>query len=224
MFVPLSDPPGHAQCGFVEVVAVITGVECKVHYFVLDLPHSHGCFVKAYPAETTEAFLDGHVSASPFWAGRQTQSVDRRPGYSGWAGSGRGQPPRHEAGAVHRGPPAGAASGAHPIPRVCAWTRATTSLRCAAPWTSSASPPTSGVEAKRLRPSKGSWVQSPPLGGGTHSQLAEPLPAHSDPLGQVSRQLHRLPSFRLCPHRHTTVAEQRRVESRQSRAGEVRRW
>ena len=30
---------------------------------VLDLPHSEGCFVKAYPAETTEAFLDGHVSA-----------------------------------------------------------------------------------------------------------------------------------------------------------------
>ena len=34
-----------------------------MHYFVLDLPHSDGCFVKAYPAETTEAFLDGHVSA-----------------------------------------------------------------------------------------------------------------------------------------------------------------
>ena len=32
----------------------------KVHYFVLDLPHSDGCFAKAYPGETTEAFLDGH--------------------------------------------------------------------------------------------------------------------------------------------------------------------
>ena len=30
---------------------------------MLDLPHSDGCFVKAYPAETTEAFLDGRVSA-----------------------------------------------------------------------------------------------------------------------------------------------------------------
>ena len=38
-------------------------VERKAHYLVLDLPHSDGCFVKAYPAETTEAFLDGHVSA-----------------------------------------------------------------------------------------------------------------------------------------------------------------
>ena len=31
--------------------------------------HSYGCFVKAYPAETTEAFLDGHVSAFAFLGG-----------------------------------------------------------------------------------------------------------------------------------------------------------
>ena len=30
---------------------------------MLDLLHSEGCFIKAYPAETTEAFCDGHVSA-----------------------------------------------------------------------------------------------------------------------------------------------------------------
>ena len=63
MFVPLSHAPGHGQCDFGEAVAIVAGVERKVHYFVLDLPHSDGCFVKAYPAETTEAFLDGHVSA-----------------------------------------------------------------------------------------------------------------------------------------------------------------
>ena len=40
-----------------------------VHYFVLDLPHSDACFVKAYPAETTEAFCDGHVSALSFLGG-----------------------------------------------------------------------------------------------------------------------------------------------------------
>ena len=40
-----------------------------MHYFVLDLPHSDGCFVKAYPAETTGAFLDGHVSAFGFLGG-----------------------------------------------------------------------------------------------------------------------------------------------------------
>ena len=62
MFVPLSHPPGHAQCDFGEAQVIIGGVEQKAHCFVLDLPYSDGCFVKAYPAETTEAFLDGHVS------------------------------------------------------------------------------------------------------------------------------------------------------------------
>ena len=59
MFVPLSHPPGHAQCDFGEALVVIGGVEQKAHCFVIDLPHSDGCFVKAYPAETTEAFLGG---------------------------------------------------------------------------------------------------------------------------------------------------------------------
>ena len=69
MFVPLSHPPGHAQCDFGEARVIIGGVEQKAHCFVLDLPHSDGCFVKAYPAETTEAFLDGHVSAFAFLGG-----------------------------------------------------------------------------------------------------------------------------------------------------------
>ena len=69
MFAPLSHAPGHAQCDFGEALVIIGGVERKAHYFVLDLPHSDGCFVKAYPAETTEAFLDGHVSAFAFLCG-----------------------------------------------------------------------------------------------------------------------------------------------------------
>ena len=64
--MPLSHAPGHAQCDFGEALVIIGGVERKAHYFVLDLPHSDGCFVKAYPSETTEAFLDGHVSAFAF--------------------------------------------------------------------------------------------------------------------------------------------------------------
>jgi transposase len=35
----------------------------------VDLPQSDAPFVKAYPAETTEAFLDGHVSAFAFFGG-----------------------------------------------------------------------------------------------------------------------------------------------------------
>ena len=48
---------------------VIGGVQQKTHCFVIDLPHSDGCFVKAYPAETIEAFMDGHVSAFAFLGG-----------------------------------------------------------------------------------------------------------------------------------------------------------
>ena len=59
MFVPLVHPPGHAQCDFGEAWAVIGGVKQKIHFFVLDLPHSDAMFVRAYPAETTEAFCDG---------------------------------------------------------------------------------------------------------------------------------------------------------------------
>ena len=67
--MPLSHAPGHAQCDFGEALVVIGGVERKAHCFVIDLPHSDGCFVKAYPAETTEAFLDGHVSAFAYLGG-----------------------------------------------------------------------------------------------------------------------------------------------------------
>ncbi len=69
MFVPLTHPPGHAQCDFGEAWVIIGGVKQKAHYFAVDLPHSDGCFVKAYPAETTEAFCDGHVSAFAFLGG-----------------------------------------------------------------------------------------------------------------------------------------------------------
>ena len=69
VFVPLSHPPGHAQVDFGESVGVIGGVRMKLHVFCFDLPHSDACFIKAYPAETTEAFLDGHVSAFAFFGG-----------------------------------------------------------------------------------------------------------------------------------------------------------
>ena len=69
VFVPLAHPPGHAQVDFGEAMAVIGGESCKVHLFCLDLPHSDACFVKAYPAERTEAFLDGHNAAFAFLGG-----------------------------------------------------------------------------------------------------------------------------------------------------------
>lgn len=68
-FVPLAHPPGHAQVDFGEAIAVIGGVRQKIHVFFMDVPHSDASFMKAYPAEMTEAFLDGHVSAFAFFGG-----------------------------------------------------------------------------------------------------------------------------------------------------------
>ncbi len=69
MFVPLEHPPGHAQVDFGEAIGVIGGVERKIHFFAFDLPHSDACFVAGYPAETTEAFCDGHIRAFAFFGG-----------------------------------------------------------------------------------------------------------------------------------------------------------
>ena len=69
MFVPLTHAPGEAQADFGEALVVLAGAEQKVHYFVMDLPHSDDSFVAAYPAETTEAFLDAHVRAFDYLGG-----------------------------------------------------------------------------------------------------------------------------------------------------------
>ena len=50
-------------------MAEIAGVERKIHFFAVDLPHSDACFVQAYPAETAEAFCDGHNAAFGFFGG-----------------------------------------------------------------------------------------------------------------------------------------------------------
>ena len=74
MFVPLAHAPGHAQADFGEALVVIGGVEQKAHFFALDLPYSDACFVRAYPAAVSEAWVDGHVHAFAFF-GRVPQSV-----------------------------------------------------------------------------------------------------------------------------------------------------
>lgn len=74
MFVPLAHPPGHAQADFGEAILIIGGVEQKAHVFVQDLPHSDACFVRAYPAATAEAWIDGHIHAFAFF-GRVPLSV-----------------------------------------------------------------------------------------------------------------------------------------------------
>jgi transposase len=69
MFVPLHHPPGDAQADFGEAQAVIAGVERTAHFFCMDLPQSDDSFVMAFPAETTEAFLEGHNHAFRYFGG-----------------------------------------------------------------------------------------------------------------------------------------------------------
>jgi hypothetical protein len=73
MFIPLTHAPGEAQADFGEALVVIAGVQQKAHYLVMDLPHSDDCFVAAFPAETTEAFLEGHVRAFAYFGGVPTR-------------------------------------------------------------------------------------------------------------------------------------------------------
>jgi transposase len=69
MFVPLVHPPGEAQADFGEAQVVISGEKRKAHYLVIDLPQSDDSFVMAFPAETTEAFLEGHRQAFEYFGG-----------------------------------------------------------------------------------------------------------------------------------------------------------
>jgi hypothetical protein len=73
MFMPLVHPPGEAQADFGEALVVIAGVQQKAHYLAMDLPHSDDCFVVAFPAETTEAFLEGHVQAFAYFGAVPTR-------------------------------------------------------------------------------------------------------------------------------------------------------
>ena len=73
MFIPLTHPAGEAQADFGEALVVIAGVEQKAHYLAMDLPHSDDCFVIAFPAETTEAFLEGHVRAFAYFGAVPTR-------------------------------------------------------------------------------------------------------------------------------------------------------
>jgi transposase len=66
-FVPLAHPPGEAQVDFGEADIYLNGELTRCHYFAMTLPYSNATFIKAYPFEKTECFLDGHVSAFEFF-------------------------------------------------------------------------------------------------------------------------------------------------------------
>src|SRR5215472_6204624 len=69
VFVPLAHPPGEAQVDFGEAEVTLDGRPTKVAVFVMTLPYSDAIFVRAFPRECTEAFLEGHVRAFAFFGG-----------------------------------------------------------------------------------------------------------------------------------------------------------
>ena len=73
MFIPLTHAPGEAQADFGEATVIIAGLEQKAHFMAFDLPHSDDCFVQAYPAEMTEAFLEAHARAFEYFGGVPTR-------------------------------------------------------------------------------------------------------------------------------------------------------
>src|SRR6202789_471828 len=73
MFVPLVHAPGEAQADFGEALVVVAGVERKAQYLAMDLTHYDDGFVVAFPTETTEAFLEGHVRAFAYFGGVPTR-------------------------------------------------------------------------------------------------------------------------------------------------------
>ncbi len=49
--------------GFGEADFVRNGQVERAHFFAMDVPHRDAAFVMAFPAETSEAFAEGHKQA-----------------------------------------------------------------------------------------------------------------------------------------------------------------
>lgn len=69
VFVPLEQVFGEAEVDWAEAMAIISGIEKKVKVFALRAQGSGAIFVKAYPSENLESFLDGHISGFNFFGG-----------------------------------------------------------------------------------------------------------------------------------------------------------
>ncbi len=65
VFVPLRHDRGHAQVDFGEALAEIGGVERKIHFFAMDLPHSDACFVQASQRRLLTALPDALLLRPP---------------------------------------------------------------------------------------------------------------------------------------------------------------
>lgn len=68
--VPLVHDPGvEAEVDWGEAQVILRGDRTKVHFFHLRACHSGAAFVMAFPRETQQAFLEGHVHAFDWFDG-----------------------------------------------------------------------------------------------------------------------------------------------------------
>ena len=64
VYIPLEFDPGtDGQVGWGEAVAFIAGQRVTVQLFLMRLCYSRKLFVRAFPTQKQEAFLEGHVMA-----------------------------------------------------------------------------------------------------------------------------------------------------------------
>jgi len=70
VYLPLEFDPGRdAQADWGEAVTIIAGKEVVVQMFTLRLNYSRKLFVRAYPTQRQECFLDAHVHAFHHFGG-----------------------------------------------------------------------------------------------------------------------------------------------------------
>lgn len=70
VYLPLEfDPGADAQVDWGEAEAILGGERVTAQLFVARLNYSRRTFVRAYPAQRQEAFLEGHVLAFQHWGG-----------------------------------------------------------------------------------------------------------------------------------------------------------
>jgi transposase len=70
VYLPLEFDPGcDAQADWGEAVAIIAGRQMTVQMFTMRLNYSRKLFVRAYPNQKQECFLDAHVQAFHFFGG-----------------------------------------------------------------------------------------------------------------------------------------------------------
>jgi transposase len=81
VFVPLRHDPGHAQADFDEALAQIAGMERKIHFFAVDLPHSDACLCRPTRRRRRKRSVTATTPRSPSPARSRARSCTTTPSW-----------------------------------------------------------------------------------------------------------------------------------------------